>query len=160
MGKHLLATFVDPAALRVEADTQSGHRIVLDGGYGPDGPGPTEVLLAALAGCTSMDVASILRKKRQAVGTYQIAVEAEQAEQHPRVFTRIVIEHRVAGDVTAEALRRSIELSATKYCPVNAMLSAGVQIEHRYRLERPDEEATSALVVTTGPTGAEAALAS
>ncbi len=160
MEKHVVATFIDPEALRVEAETGSGHQVVVDGGYGPDGPGPTELLLVALAGCTSMDVASILLKKRQSVATYRIAVDADQAEEHPRVFTRIVVEHRVAGDVTAEALRRSIELSATRYCPVNAMLSAGVRIEHRYRLERPDEAPLSALVVVTGPDGVRGELAS
>jgi putative redox protein len=157
MGKHVLATFIDPDAvsdaesMRVEVETASGHRLITDGRYGAGGPGPTELVLAGLASCTSMDVASILRKKRQRVATYQIAVDAEQAEDHPHVFTRIVVEHRVAGDVQAEALRRSIELSATRYCPVSAMLSWGARIEHRYRLDRPDGEPLEALVMVTGP---------
>lgn len=157
MGKHVFATFIEPDAvsdaesMRVEVETASGHRLITDGSYGAGGPGPTELVLAGLASCTSMDVASILRKKRQRVATYRIAVDAEQAEEHPHVFTRIVVEHRVAGDVQAEALRRSIELSATRYCPVSAMLSWGARIEHRYRLERPDAEPLEALVMVTGP---------
>ena len=153
----VLATFGDPAeGTRVDAATGSGFTITLDSaaaGTSRGGPGPTESILAALAGCTSMDVASILRKKRQRATSYQIAVSGERSDEHPRVYTRIVVEHRVAGDVEPEALRRSIELSATSYCPVNAMLSRGVTVEHRYRLLREGRDEVAALVVTTGPQG-------
>lgn len=115
--------------------------------------GPREALLAALAGCTAMDVASILRKKRQHAETYQLAVSAESAEEHPRVFTSISVEHRVTGRVEPEALRRSIELSATRYCPVNAMLSKAVSIEHRYRLTDAAGSVHEAPVAVTGPAG-------
>jgi putative redox protein len=98
-----------------------------------------------------MDVASILRKKRQPPTGYQIAVSGDSSPEHPRVFVRISVEHRVSGAVEAEALRRSIELSATRYCPVSAMLSASVRIEHRYRLQREGEPARSELVVVPGP---------
>ncbi len=125
----------------------------------PDGPGsaagPKETLLAALAGCSSMDVASILRKKRQAATRYEVAVSGESADEHPRVFVMITVEHRVSGEVEPEALRRSIELSATRYCPVNAMLAASVTIEHRYRLNDPDASGASVLVAITGPQGSE-----
>ena len=60
--------------------------------------------------------------------------ERRVGDAHPRVFTAISVEHRVGGAVEVEALRRSIELSATRYCPVSAMLSAVATIEHRYRL--------------------------
>ncbi len=123
----------------------------------PDGDGsaaePKEALLAALAGCTGMDVASILRKKRQVPRTYEIAVSAESATEHPKVFTGITVEHRVSGAVAAEAVRRSIELSATRYCPVIAMLSASVTIEHWYRLQSDDGEAVKFLVAVSGPRG-------
>jgi putative redox protein len=100
-----------------------------------------------------MDVASILRKKRQAAVAYEIAVSGERSEEHPRVYTSIVVEHRVTGAVEPEALRRSVELSATRYCPVSAMLSASVRIEHRYVLMRDarDSAPVSATVVVTGP---------
>ena len=147
---------VDPASSRVEARTSGGHPISMDADP-PEGdgvmPGPKETLLAALAGCTSMDVASILRKKRQAAAAYEIAVEGASATEHPRVFTTIRVEHRVSGDVEVEALRRSIELSATRYCPVNAMLSAVATIEHRYRLTGAGGMEHEALVAVTGPTG-------
>lgn len=116
--------------------------------------GPKEALLAALAGCTSMDVASLLRKKRQVAETYEIEVSGETTDAHPRVFTTITVEHRLSGAVEAEALRRSIELSATRYCPVSAMLSAVATIEHRYQLTSEDGTSQEALVVVTGPSGA------
>ena len=116
-------------------------------------PGPKETLLAALAGCTSMDVASILRKKRQAAEAYEISVSGESADEHPRRFVAITVEHRVGGDVAPEALRRSIELSATRYCPIVAMLSASCTIEHRYRLTGVDGDEHAALVAVTGPQG-------
>jgi putative redox protein len=151
----ILAT-VDPARGRVEARTERGQSIMMDGpeaGADDSAPEPKETLLAALAGCTSMDVASILRKKRQVATGYQIEVSGESAAEHPKVLTTITVEHRVAGDVEAEALRRSIELSATRYCPVNAMLSAVATIEHRYRLTAADGTIREALVAVTGPAG-------
>jgi putative redox protein len=151
-----LATFVDPAAgMKVTSRTGSGFEITYDTEESDDraGPSPNETLLAALAGCASMDVASILRKKRQVPTAYQIAVTGERSSEHPRVYTSIVIEHRVTGEIDPEAVRRSVELSATRYCPVNAALSASVRVEHRYRLVRDaqDDEPVSALVVVTGP---------
>jgi len=149
----ILAT-VDPARSRVTVRT-AGHQPIDMDADPPEGddaaPGPKETLLAALAGCTAMDVASLLRKKRQAAATYEIAVSGASAEQHPRVFTSITVEHRVSGAVEPEALRRSIELSATRYCPINAMLSATVRIEHRYRLTDAAGVQHEATVTVVGP---------
>ena len=151
---------VDPARSRVDARTAHDQPIPMDGDP-PEGDdsaaGPREVLLAALAGCTSMDVASILRKKRQRAATYEVAISAESADEHPRVFTAITVEHRVAGEVEPEALRRSIELSATRYCPVNAMLSHVATIEHRYRLVDGSGQSHEAVVAVTGPAGTHVA---
>ena len=147
---------VDPARSRVDARTESGQPIAMDADP-PEGEdsaaGPKEAILAALAGCTSMDVAAILRKKRQAVTAYEIAVSAESAAEHPKVFTSITVEHRVTGACDPEALRRSIELSSTRYCPVSAMLSKALTIEHWYRLTPPGGTPVEALVAVTGPDG-------
>ena len=155
----VLATVVEPQrAVRVDVLTGTGFQIVFDTGESGDGragPGPTESVLAALAACTSMDVGSILRKKRQPALSYQIAVTGEKADAHPQVYTSIVVEHRVSGEVEPEALRRAIELSATTYCPVSAMLSHSVRIEHRYRLTREGQDEVAALVATTGPEGTQ-----
>jgi putative redox protein len=151
------ATFVDPSdGLRVDAVSGSGFPVRFDTlatDQGGVGPSPTETVLAALAACTAMDVASIMRKKRQRVDRYEIAVTAEKADDHPQVFTSIVIEHRLVGDVERQAVRRSVELSATTYCPVSAMLSRSVQIEHRYSLRPTADGPPTAeeLVVVTGP---------
>ncbi len=145
---------VDPAASRTEARTAHGQPVVMDADppHGEDAAAsPTETLLAALAGCTAMDVASILRKKRQSVTSYEIAVTGDQAGEHPRVFTAISVEHRLTGPIDPEAVRRSVELSATRYCPVNAMLSAIARIEHRYHLTAEDGITHEALVAVIGP---------
>jgi putative redox protein len=149
---------VDPKRSRVEARTATGHPVALDAlpPEGDDGAAsPKEALLAALAGCTAMDVAAILRKKRQVATRYDVAVSAESAPDHPRVFTVITVEHRVSGAVEAEALRRSIELSSTRYCPVSRMLSASVRLEHWYRLVDADGNERHALVAVTGPEGSQ-----
>ena len=155
MTTSILAT-VDPARSRVKSRTGEAHTIAMDTDP-PEGDSsaarPKEVLLSALAGCTSMDVASILRKKRQSATDYRVAVSGESAEEHPRVFTAITVEHRVTGEVEGEALRRSIELSSTRYCPVSAMLSASATIEHWYRLNDPDGTGEAVLVAVTGPGG-------
>jgi putative redox protein len=102
-----------------------------------------------------MDVAAILAKKRQQVGRHEITVVGEERDEQPHVFTSIVVTHEVdAPDLDAEAVRRAVELSATRYCPVNAMLAAGpVSIEHRY-VARSTAGTTEGRVVVVGPYGA------
>ena len=152
-----LATVVDPGqAVRVDVVTGTGFGLIFDtaeAGADRAGPSPTESILAALAACTSMDVDSILRKKRQPVASYRIAVTGQKRDEHPQVYTSIVVEHQLMGDVEPDAVRRAVELSATTYCPVSAMLSHSMRIEHRYRLSQDGGEEVSALVVTTGPEG-------
>ena len=116
--------------------TGSGHEIVLDDAQGDSGPRPIEMLLVGQAGCTGMDVMSILRKKRQVVARYEVSVTAEQRDGQPAVYTRADVLHVIEGPALDEAaVRRAIELSATKYCSVAAMLSAGtVEMHHGYRI--------------------------
>ena len=149
MSNRIVAS-VDPESSRVVARTDLDHAIAMELDEA-DGPNPVEALLASLAGCTAMDVASILRKKRQSAASYEVAVDGDRTDEHPRVFSVVRVEHRVSGDVQPEALRRSIELSATRYCPVNAMLSASAEVEHRYRIDRDGVPGTSELVTVTGP---------
>ncbi|MBK8433323.1 MAG: OsmC family protein [Chloroflexi bacterium] len=100
-----------------------------------DGARPLELMLMSLGGCTAMDVISILRKKRQEVSRFEVQVKAERADQHPKVFTKIVVHYVLAGvNISAEAVERAIELSATRYCPANAMLTVAVPIEHTYEI--------------------------
>jgi len=116
---------------------------------------PVESVVASLAACTGMDVISILLKKRQRIDRYEIEGRAIQRTEYPQVLTEIEIVHVVEGPVVLEhAVRRAIELSATKYCPVNAMLSAGAtEIHHRYRMHCTglEEKEAEGEVVVTGP---------
>src|SRR3954453_19742958 len=102
---------VEGMAFRATAD--SGHAILFDAraDHGGDdrGPSPMEALLMALGGCTGMDVLSMLRKMRQDVTAYTVRLHAERPEEHPRVFTRIVVEHVVTGrGVAMESVRRAV----------------------------------------------------
>lgn len=101
-----------------------------------DGFLPLELMLVSLAGCTAMDVISILAKKRQAVTAFQVQVDADRALEHPRVFTRIRLRYVVTGrDVDPAAVARAIELSESKYCPAQAMLRPAVPIESSYEVQ-------------------------
>jgi putative redox protein len=134
--KSSLARFDGPG-MRFTVRTGSGHEITLDDADGDAGPRPVEMLLVGQVGCTGMDVMSILQKKRQVVTHYEVSVSANQrADRQPAIYTSADVIHLVEGPAIDEsALRRAIELSATRYCSVAAMLSAGtVEIHHRYRI--------------------------
>ena len=112
------------------------HSMLLDTGPEAEGPSPVQAVLAALGGCTAMDVISILRKKRQAVTAYEVEVVAERRmDRHPRIYTRLEVIHRVHGrGVLPAAVAEAIELSDTKYCSVHAMLEPQVAITSRYEI--------------------------
>jgi len=109
------------------------------GGVGA-GPQPHRLLLLALAGCTAMDVISILRKKRQQVSGLNVEVHGRRADQHPKVYTQIEVLYRVRGNhVDPQAVERSIELSKTRYCPVIATLGKVAEVTTRYEIEEEAE---------------------
>ena len=148
-------------SLRFAAVVGSGHTIVMDNAEGDTGARPAELIGAALAGCTAMDVISILRKKRQQVTHYEVRTSGEQMEEHPHAFTRFDVVHVVDGvALDPEAVRRAIELSATRYCSVGSTLSSGVvEVHHSYLIRQPDGDERYGEVVVTGPQTAPAALA-
>ncbi len=145
--------------MRFVGTTTSGHEVAVDNGKGNTGPRPTELQLVALAACTAMDVVEILAKKRQAVDRYSTEVSGTQRDKPPNVFTDITVVHVVEGNVETEAVRRSIELSATKYCTVSAQVASGAaRVSHRYVIRRPgagdggtQRAEESGEVVVTGP---------
>ena len=94
----------------------------------------SRAVVASLASCSAMDVISIATKKRQASTATRSTAAANQRDEYPQVLTEATVTHEVVGHGHREAaIRRSIELSATKYCPVNAMISAGATtVHHRY----------------------------
>lgn len=116
----------------------SGTTVTLD--TTPEVPGasagtsPMEMVLLGVAGCTGMDVISILQKKRQQVTAFHLNIKGLRAAEHPRSYTRIEVEYVVRGHAIApEAVARAIELSQTKYCSVMASLKA--EIVTSFRIE-------------------------
>lgn len=100
------------------------------------GSRPMELVLLSLGSCTGSDVTSILNKKRVPVDHLQIIVTAERAETYPKVFTKIHVEYIFYGENMDENdLKRAIDLSQNKYCPITAMLSKSCKITHSYRVE-------------------------
>jgi len=114
-----------------EGHSQSGHSITFDAtAEHAAGPSPMEAVLAALCACTSVDVVSILQKKREPVTGLVVSANAEQASEPPRVFTRIHLTYRVKGKVTATAAERAVSLSKNKYCSVSKMLEKAAEISY------------------------------
>ncbi len=112
-----------------------------------DGFRPLQLMGVSLAGCTAMDVISILRKKQQDVTAFEVQVHADRAVEHPKVFTHVNLVYVVSGhNVDEKAVVRSIELSATKYCPAQAMLSKVVPIELLYEIYEDEGEGKKRLV--------------
>ena len=125
--------------MRFVAESGSGHYVTLDadehGGGENAGFRPMELLLAGLAGCTGMDVISILRKMRQLVTAYEVHVTGRRAEDHPMVFVEISVEHVVTGHhLQAEAVAHAIQLSEERYCGAGAMLGKVARLTHTYRI--------------------------
>ncbi len=146
---------VHEGGMAFTAAMSSGHSVRFDDRTSNSGASPVETVLAALAACSAMDVASIAAKKRQDVTSYVVRVSGTQRAEYPQVFPRIDVVHEVEGPrVSEKAIRRCIELSALRYCPVSAMLSAGAtEIHHRYRVRgigaAPFE--AEGEVIVTGP---------
>lgn len=115
----------------------SGHALVMDGDRERNtGPGPMELLLVALGGCSGSDVVTILRKKRQTVTGITIRLEGERAAEPPMVWTKIKINFRVVGKgIDPRAVAHAIELSRTKYCSVAATLSHTATIDWSHTIE-------------------------
>lgn len=120
-------------------ESGSGHAVVMDGP--PDSGGrdigirPMEMLLIGMGGCTAFDVMLILRKARQAVTDCVVEVEAERAEQVPKVFTRIHVHFIVSGSgLSDRQVARAVQLSAEKYCSASIMLSKTAEISHDYEI--------------------------
>ena len=112
-----------------------------------DGVRPMELVAIGLAGCTAMDVISLLNKKRQEVTAFEVQVHADRAVDFPKVFTKAVIEYFITGHNLEEAaVVRAIELSAIRYCPAQAMLVKVFPIESIYHIYEDEGEGQSRLV--------------
>jgi putative redox protein len=125
-------------------NTQSNHTIFFDTSAQHEaGPSPMEAVLAALCGCTSVDVVGILQKKREPIRGLTVSARAEQAEQPPRVFTHIHLTYRIEGEVTQKAAEDAVSLSKNKYCSVSKMLEQSVKIDYSIEIIRSGAETSA-----------------
>lgn len=149
------ATLVHEGGMSFSATTGTGRAFR----WGDDATvpelSPMETMTVSLAACSAMDVISIAAKKRQEISRYEVRVRGEQRSEYPQILTRVEVTHQVEGPRVEEAaIRRCIELSATKYCPVNAMVSAGAtEVHHLYVIHSTGATPLEASgeVVVTGP---------
>lgn len=117
-----------------------GHSVVMDPPTGENtGMRPAQMVLLALAGCTAMDVISILQKKREKVIDFEVKVTGTRLPEHPKAWVKAHIEYIVRGhDIDPAAVERAIELSHTKYCAVHATLEGKVEMTHSVTIEEVD----------------------
>ncbi len=107
---------------------------------GRKGLAPMELLLAGLAGCTGVDVALILKKKRARLKDLKVNVRGKRADEHPRYYTEIEIEYLLWGEGLKEKdVQDAIRLSEEKYCSASAMLGAVATITHTYKIFAVEE---------------------
>jgi putative redox protein len=160
MGEHIKTKVTWQEGMHFSGTANSGFDIQLDSKEEVGGAGkgfiPMELMALSMAGCTAMDVISILRKKRQDVTSFEVRVDALRADDHPRVFTNATIEYLVTGHAVEEkAVRRAIELTAKSYCPAQAMLGQVMPIDLRYKIFEA-EGGWEKLVIEGGVTPQEA----
>ena len=125
--------------LALAAVGDSNHWVTLGaplelGGFGA-GSRPMEVLLMGIAGCATMDIIAILKKKRVNLKKFDLTVEAKRADEHPQVFTQIDFHYTFYGnDIQAKDIDRAIELTDSKYCGATAMIKSTVTVNYHYEV--------------------------
>jgi putative redox protein len=119
--------------------TIGDHKIVIDAdeefGGQEKGPRPKQLLLTSLCGCTGMDVVSILRKMKVDFSGFRVIAQAEPAEEHPKVYTSINLIYEFKGkDLPLEKLKKAVDLSQERYCPVSAMLRKACRLSYEIKI--------------------------
>jgi putative redox protein len=126
----MIAKTVWKKEMEFDGLSASGHQTVFDGDAAHvSGPSPMEAVLMALCACTSVDVVSILKKKREPLISLTVSATAEQAAAPPRVFTRIMLTYLIGGAVSKKAAEDAVGLSKNKYCSVSKMLEKAAKID-------------------------------
>ena len=133
------ASVIFRANVRFEASAGSGHSVVIDGppAAGGENAGfrPMELMLLGLGGCMALDVLLILRRMRKQVAAYRVQMQAERAEDPPRVYTEVKMEHIFQGEnLEASAVQRAIELAESTYCSGSAMFAKTAKITNTFRI--------------------------
>jgi putative redox protein len=137
MKEKIKATWLNDLSFEAEVD---GHKIYMDtavehGGKNL-GPRPKPMMMVALAGCTGMDVAAILKKMRVEVDSLTVEVEGDVTEEHPKKFEGMKVIYRVKGkDVPLASVEKAVTLSKTKYCGISANYSQAFPIDHEIIIE-------------------------
>jgi len=118
---------------------EAGHSVKMDApavvGGDDDGFRPKQLLLEALAGCTSMDVISILKKMKITPESFRVEINASESDEHPKVFTDFHIKYIVRGEVPEAKLNKAINLSQERYCGVTAMFKSFAPVTHEVIFE-------------------------
>jgi len=127
--------------LSLVGKSDSNHWVPLDSsktfGGSEAGSKPMEMVLVALGGCTAMDVLSLLKKMRQDVRDFDVELDAERAEGHPAVFTKMHLHYIIIGnDINSDNVNKAINLSMNKYCSVSAMLKKSVEITWDFEIKK------------------------
>lgn len=117
----------------------TGHQVIMDAdetvGGENLGPRPKALILAGLAGCTGMDVISILEKMRVKISEFNIDIEAEQTEEHPKVYSQITLIYKFKGEnLPPDKLEKAVSLSQERYCGVSAMLGKAAKLDYRIEI--------------------------
>lgn len=133
---HMESKVVWNGGMSFTGSSDSGYLIPLDAlkvsGGNEAGLLPLQLFAIGLVGCTAMDVISILKKKRQDVTDFEVSAHIERADEHPKIFTKIILEYKVTGkDLDHKAVERAVELSETRYCPAQAMLEKSAEISSK-----------------------------
>jgi putative redox protein len=138
MATEATATLID--AMQFAIETGGGHCLVVDSekkefGGRNTGPRPIDLMAASIAGCTAMDVISILRKMQQQVTGLQVKVSSRDAEEHPKRLLEVQIRYIVTGvDIDPKKLARAVELSETHYCPAMATINPDIRIDTGFEI--------------------------
>lgn len=123
-------------AFEAEVD---GHKILVDAkeeqGGSNKGPRPKPLMMVALAGCTGMDVVSILKKMRVEPDDFNIRIDGELSEEHPKRFTKMHIIYEFTGkDLPMDKLEKAIDLSQERYCGVSVSYKEVMEISHEIKI--------------------------
>ncbi|MDX2344672.1 MAG: OsmC family protein [Acidimicrobiia bacterium] len=123
-----IATVTHVSDRKFDAVSASGHTVRLEGGAKETGPGPMEMVLAALGGCSTLTIVEFLEKMRQPVTSLEVELSAERATEPPKVYTKVHAHYRVGGDVDKGRVERAISLTEEKYCSVHTMLAQAAEM--------------------------------
>ena len=120
----------------------SNHWVVIDTekhfGGSESGSHPMELVLIALGGCTAIDVETIIKEMRIQVNDLRIEITSEREQEHPKVYTKIHLQYSFQGkNLNEDFIKKAVELSQNKYCPITAMLKKSAEITYEIKINKP-----------------------